>query len=113
MRKKGSPTRQDHEVQAAKSKIRSAAPADRTGLGIELVHEVDDVKEAAAGPLRIQARAMETARWTCRSRATVKQHVALLLDEVSAGEVPHQRLVERRVLEVDSSISVGERSLAW
>lgn len=38
----------DHEVQAAEQ-IRSAALPISAGLGIELVHEVDDVEEAAAG----------------------------------------------------------------
>lgn len=52
---------EDHKVEATEQ-IGRAALAVIARLGIKLVHEVNHVEEAAPLPLRMQARAMPTAR---------------------------------------------------
>ncbi len=47
----------------------------------------NDVEEAAAGTVPMQARAIAMARWVfARSGAADEDHVALVSEEVAAGE---------------------------
>jgi hypothetical protein len=49
---------------------------------------------------------------TGSSSSSAGQHdVALLGDEAAGGEIPHQRLVDRRALELEVGEVVGKRQL--
>ena len=74
--------------------IGDAALATGAGLGFELVDEVDDVEEAAAGAAAdAGARDGDGGVGLSGAGAADQHHVALLLDEATGGEVTHQRLV--------------------
>jgi hypothetical protein len=92
---------QDQQVEAAQQ-IGHAPLAIGTGLGIDFVDEVDHVEEAPAlsSPDTVARNADGEVRFA--SPGAADQHeVALLIEELSASEVTHQRLVDRRVFEVE------------
>ena len=99
------------EVQAAEV-IGDASLAAGAGLGLELVDEVDDIEEAAAGTAA-DAGACDGDGGVALScaRAADQHDVALLLDEVAAGEVAHQRLVHHSRVEVEVVDVLGQRQL--
>jgi len=59
--------------------------------------------------MQLLARAM--ARWVLRCRSRRPARRALLGDEATAGEVMHQRLVDRRVRELEAVEVLSERQL--
>ncbi len=99
----------DQEVEPTEE-IGGAALTVGTGLGIEFVHEVYDVAEptAFAAP-DAGSRDADREMRLAGSGAADEHHVALLIEEVAGGEVPHQRLVHRRVLEGELIDLLGQR----
>ena len=82
------------------------------GLGLEPVDEIDDVVEPAAGAGADAASGDGDGKMGLAGAGPADQHgVALLGDEVAAGEVVHQRLVDRRALELEVVEVLGERQL--
>ena len=76
--------------------VGDAALAAGAGLGLELVDEVDDVEEAAAGAAADAGAGDGDGDVGLAGAGAADQHdVALLLEEAAAGEVAHQRLVDR------------------
>ena len=99
------------EVEAAEMVGELALPAG-AGLGVKLVDEVDDVEEAAAGAAA-DAGADDRDGDVGLSGAGAADHdrVALLLDEASGGEIAHQRLADRRAVEIEVLEVLGDRQL--
>jgi hypothetical protein len=102
---------EDDEVHAGEV-IGDAAGAAGTVFGLELVDEVDDIEEAAA------RTAADTGAGDCNGEmgfagaGSADQHdVALVGEELAAGEIAHQGLVDRRVAEDEVVDVLGERQL--
>jgi len=66
------------------------------GFGLEPVDEIDHVIKPAADAGAMQLLAMAMARWVLPVRSADQHGIALLGDEAAAGEVMHERLVDRR-----------------
>ena len=83
------------------------------GFAGELVDEVDDVEEAAAGTAA-DAGAGDADRQVglAGARAADQHQIALMRKEAAAGELAHQRFVDRRVGESELVDLLGEGSLA-
>jgi len=80
--------------------ICETALAACAGLGLELVHEVDDVEEAAAGAATdAGADDADGEMRLAGAGAADQNQVALVGEDLSAGEVADQRLVDRRAIE--------------
>jgi hypothetical protein len=99
------------QVEATEQIGRASLPVG-AGLGIELVHEVDHVEEAAAlAASDAGARDADgEVRLAC-SGAADQDDVALMLKELSAGEIAHERLVDRSVREAELVDLLCERRL--
>ena len=70
------------------------------------------LKKRPRAPARMQLRAMAMARWRLAGAGAADQHdVALLGEEVAAGEIAHQGLVDRRAGEVEVVDVLGQRQL--
>jgi hypothetical protein len=102
---------ENDEVHAAEI-VGHAALAAGTALGLELVDQVDDVEEAAAGTVA-DAGAGDRDRQVALPRAgAADQHdVALVGEEVAAGKVAHQSLVDRRSVEGKVGDILGQGQL--
>ena len=75
-------------------------PGGRPGLGLELVDEVDDVEEAAAGAAADAGAGDADGEMGLAGAGAADQHeVALLGEEAAAGEVADEGLVDRRAVE--------------
>ena len=80
----------------------AALPA-RPALGLEPVDQIDDVEEPAAGAVAdAGAGDGDGEMGLAGAGAADQDDVALLGEEAAAGEVAHQRLVDRRAVEVRS-----------
>ena len=83
-----------------------------TGLDLEPVDEIDHVVEPAPGAGADAASGDGNGQMGLASAGTADQHgVALLGDEATAGEVVHERLIDRRALEQEVVEVLGERQL--
>ena len=74
---------EDHEVETAEMAGEPTLPPV-AGFAVELIDEVDDVEEAAAGSPRMQARAMPTARWVSPEPVPTTQHQIALMRPASS-----------------------------
>ena len=93
---------EDQEVEAAQQVCSSSLPVS-PGFGIELVHQVHDVKEPPALPAANAGSGDADSEVGLSRPGAANQHdVALLVQELAAGQVAHQRLVHRGVLEGES-----------
>ena len=82
------------------------------GLGLEPVDEIDHVVESAAGAGADAASGDGDGKMGLAGAGPADQHgVALLGDEAATGEVMHERLVDRRALELEVVEVLGERQL--
>ena len=71
-----------------------------SAFGLELVDPVDDVEEAAARTDSDSGPGDGDGQMGLAGAGPADQDgVALMGDEVAAGEIPHQRLVDRRIVE--------------
>ena len=83
-----------------------------TGLDLEPVDEIDHVVEPATGAGADAASGDGNGQMGLAGAGPADQHgVALLGDEAATGEVMHERLVDRRVLELEVVEVLGERQL--
>ena len=72
-----------------------------TGLDLEPVDEIDHVVEPATGAGADAASGDGNGQMGLAGTGPADQHgVALLGDEATAGEVVHERLIDRRTLEL-------------
>jgi len=82
------------------------------GLGLEPVDEIDDVVEAAPGAGSDTASGNRDGKMRLsRAGASDQDSVALLDEEAAAGEIMHQRLVDRGTVELEVFKVLGEWQL--
>jgi hypothetical protein len=82
------------------------------GLGLEPVDEIDHVIEPAAGARSNAASGDGDRQMGFAGAGSANQHgIALLGEESAAGEIAHQRLVDRRAVELEVFKILGERQL--
>src|SRR5262249_2776879 len=82
------------------------------GLRLEPIDEIDDVIEASACAGADAAPGDRDGKMGFAGAGPADQHdVALLGDEAAAGEVVHERLVDRRALEAEVVEVLGEWQL--
>lgn len=92
---------EDQEVEAAEQVCRAPLSVG-AGFGIELVHQVHDIEEAPpfaasdAGPCDAHGKVGFAG-----PGATDEHDIALLFEELTGGQIAHQRLVDRRFLEAE------------
>src|SRR5436189_4464183 len=81
-------------------------------LGLEPIDEIDHVVEPAAGAGSDTASGNGDGKMRLAGAGPADQHgIALLGDEAAASEVIHERLVDRRTLELEVVEILGERQL--
>src|SRR3954452_24646336 len=99
---------EDDEVHAGEV-VGEPALAAGAGLGLEPVDEIDHVVEPAAGAAADAASGDRDGKMGLAGAGPADQHgVALLGDEAAAGEIVHERLVDRRALELEVVEVLGE-----
>jgi hypothetical protein len=82
------------------------------GFGLEPVDEIDHVVKPAADAGADAASGDGDGKMGFAGAGPADQHgIALLGDEAAAGEVVHERLVDRRALELEVGEVLGERQL--
>src|SRR4051794_26931882 len=82
------------------------------GLSLEPVDEIDHVVEPAAGTAADAASGDGDGKMGLAGAGPADQHgVALLGNEVTPGEVTHERLVDRCTVELEVVEILGERQL--
>jgi hypothetical protein len=102
---------EDDEVHAGQM-IGETALASVAGLGLEPVDEIDHVVEPAADAGADASSRNGDGKMGFAGAGPTDQHgIALLCDEAAAGEVVHERLVDRRALELEVVEVLGERQL--
>ena len=83
------------------------------GLGLEPVDQIDHVVESAASTAADAASGNGDGKMGLAGASSANQHgIALLCDEAAAGEVVHERLVDRRALELEV-VEGPWRAAAW
>src|SRR5690606_4283920 len=103
---------EDQEVEAAQE-IRSASLSVGAGFGVQLVHQVHDVEEAAAlatadaGPGDADGKVGFAG-----PGAADEDDVTLMLEELSGGQIARQRFVTGVSSKLNSSTSLAKGSLA-
>jgi len=71
-----------------------------TGLGLEPVHEVYNVEEAAVSAVADDGSRDRHGDMDLAGPGAANQHdIALLAEEFPAGQIAHQRLVDRRIID--------------
>src|SRR5690606_14135522 len=102
---------EDDEVLAGEV-IGHAPLAGGPAFGLELVDEVDDVEEAAAGAVADAGPGNGDGEVGFAGAGSADEDdVALMSEELAAGEVADQGLVDRRVGEDEVVEVLGERQL--
>lgn len=102
---------QDQEVEAG-DQVRGPALSFGAGFGVELVHQVDDVEEPAPAAVSDTGTRDADREMGLASPGSADQHeVALMVEEVSGGQVPDQGLVDLGRLEVELVDLLGQRQL--
>src|SRR5690606_39912446 len=102
---------EDQEVEAAQE-IRGASLSVGAGFGVQLVHQVHDVEEAAAlatadaGPGDADGKVGFAG-----PGAADEDDVTLMLEELSGGQIAHQRFVYARVFEAELVDFLGQGQL--
>src|SRR4029077_17893912 len=87
---------------------RAAIPS----FGLEAVDQIDGVEEPAARSGANTASRDRHRQMRFAGTGPADQHdVTLLSDEAATGEIAHQRLVDRRVLELKAVEILGQRQL--
>src|ERR1700704_1902502 len=82
------------------------------GFGLEPVDEIDHVVKPAADAGADAASGDGDGKMGFAGAGPADQHgIALVGDEAAAGEVVHERLVDRRALELEGGGVLGERQL--
>ena len=82
------------------------------GFGLEPVDEIDHVIKPPADAGADAASGDGDGKMGFAGAGPADQHgIALLGDEAAAGEVVHERLVDRRALELEVGEILGERQL--
>jgi hypothetical protein len=100
---------QDDEVHAREI-VGHAALAAGTALGLELVDQVDDVEEAAAGAVADAGSGDGDGQVGLAGAGPADQNdVALLDQEPAAGEIVHEGGVDRRAVEGEVAEVLGQR----
>lgn len=101
----------DQEVEAG-DQVRGAALAFGAGFGVELVDQIDDVEEPAATAVADAGTGNTDSEMGLAGSRSADQHeVALMIEEVSGGEVVDQGLVDLGGLEVELFDLLGQRQL--
>ena len=81
-------------------------------LGLELVDEIDDVEEPAAFAAADEGLGDRDGEVGFTGAGSADEHdIALVSEEVAAGEIANQGLVDRRIVEDEVVASLGERWL--
>ena len=94
------------------SSLGHATLAPGTSLGLEPVDQVDDVEEPATGTVADAGSGDRDGQVRLAgSGASDQDDVTLMGEEVPAGEVAHQGLVDRRVVEDEVLDVLGQRQL--
>src|SRR5208337_4335114 len=92
--------------------VGDAALAPGATLRLELVDQIDDVEEAAAGAGADAGSCDRYGDMGLARPGSPDQHdVALMGEEVAAGEIAHQGLVDRSIVEDEVLDVLGERQL--
>ena len=100
---------EDQEVEAG-DQVRGPALAFGAGFGVELVDEVDDIEEPAAAAVANAGACDADSEMGLAGSGSADQHeIALVVEEVSGGEVADQRLVDLGGLEVELLDLLGQR----
>ena len=102
---------QDQEVEAG-DQVRGAALPFSAGFCVELVDEVDDVEEPAPAAVSDTGARDADREMGLASPGSADQHeIALMIEEVSGGEVVDQGLIDLCGLEVELLDLLGQRQL--
>jgi hypothetical protein len=102
---------EDNEVHAGQLIGEPTLPSI-AGLRLEPVDEIDDVVEPAAGASADAASGDSDGEMSLAGAGSANQYgVALLGDEAAAGEIAHERLVDRRALELEVVEILGQWQL--
>ncbi len=102
---------EDHEVETGQE-VGEASLTSSAALSLEAVDQVDGVEEAPARSGTDAASRDRDGQVRFAGTGSADQgRVTLLRDEVAAGEIAHQALVDRRSLEGEVVEILGERQL--
>ena len=102
---------EDQEVEAG-DQVRGAALAFGAGFGVELVHQIDDIEEPAAAAVANAGACDADSEMGLAGSSSADQHeIALMIEEVSGGEVVDQGLIDLCGLEVELLDLLGQRQL--
>jgi hypothetical protein len=102
---------EDDEVQRGSGSRPCGLPAG-AGLGLEPLTRSTTLKKRPRAPARMQARAMAMARWVLPVPVPpTSTTLRWWARKLPAGEVAHQRLVDRRAGEVEVVDVLGQRQL--
>jgi len=90
---------EDDEVEPHEMLGQAARPPC-TDLGLKPVHEVHDIEESAASAVADDGSLDRHGDVGLAGPGAADQHdIALLAEEFPAGQIAHQRLVDRRIIE--------------
>ena len=102
---------QDQEVEAG-DQVCGPALSFRARLGIEFVHQIDDVEEPAPAAVANAGAGNADGEMGLAGSGAADQHkVALMIEEVSGRQVADQGLVDLGRLEVELIDFLGQRQL--
>src|ERR1700691_6191380 len=102
---------EDDDVEASEI-VGDASLAAGSTFGLELIDEIDGGEEAPARSGADAASRDGDGQMRLAGAGFADQDdIALFSDEAAAGEITHQRLVDRRALESDVVDVLGERQL--
>jgi hypothetical protein len=102
---------QDQEVQAG-DQVRGAALPFGPGFRVELIDQIDDVEEPAPAAVSdAGARDADREMGLSCAGAADQHEVALMIEEVSGGQIPDQGLVDLGRLEVELLDLLSQRQL--
>lgn len=100
---------EDQEVEPGDEIGGSALPFC-AGFGVKLVHQIDDIEEAAPAPGPDAGAGDADCKMGFASACPTDQHeVALMIQEVSRGQVADQRLVDLGRLKIELFQLLGQR----
>ena len=102
---------EDDEVEAGEI-VGDASLASGAAFGLELIDEIDGGEEATArSGADAASRDGDGQMGLAGSGSSDQDDVSLLGDEAAAGEIAHESLVDRRVIEREVVDVLGERQL--
>ena len=102
---------EDEEIDPGEA-IGDAALPSELGFRLELVHQINDIEVARLGAAADAApRDADGQMALARPGAADQHHIALVREEATAGQIPHQLGIDRRALEDELLDLLGRQQL--